>query len=87
MKSSRVQAIWNCIWIAIWRISVSIRPINLEKSGTRREELLVHPDELQKIWTLRRAMTGVPANEAMELLIGKLKKIPTNIEFLLSLQG
>ena len=61
--------------------------INLEKSGTRREELLVHPDELQKIWTLRRAMTGVPANEAMELLIGKLKKIPTNIEFLLSLQG
>ncbi len=61
--------------------------INLEKSGTRREELLVHPDELQRMWTLRRAMTGVPAAEAMELLIGKLKKIKTNIEFLLTLQS
>jgi transcription termination factor Rho len=60
--------------------------INMERSGTRREELLVHPDELQRIWTLRKAMTGVPAVEAMELLIGKLKKIPTNIEFLLKMQ-
>lgn len=60
--------------------------INIEKSGTRKEELLLHPDELQKLWTLRRAMNGVPANEAMELLIGKLKKIPTNIEFLLTMQ-
>ena len=60
--------------------------INMERSGTRREELLIHPDELQRIWTLRKAMTGVPAVEAMELLIGKLKKIPTNIEFLLKMQ-
>ncbi len=60
--------------------------INVEKSGTRKEELLLHAEELQRIWTLRRAINGVPAPEAMELLIGKLKKIPTNIEFLLSLQ-
>ena len=60
--------------------------INMERSGTRREELLIHPDELQRVWTLRKAMTGVPAVEAMELLIGKLKKIPTNIEFLLKMQ-
>jgi len=60
--------------------------INMERSGTRREELLIHPDELQRIWTLRKAMTGVPSVEAMELLIGKLKKIPTNIEFLLKMQ-
>ena len=60
--------------------------INMERSGTRREELLIHPDELQRIWTLRKAMTGVPSLEAMELLIGKLKKIPTNIEFLLKMQ-
>jgi transcription termination factor Rho len=60
--------------------------INMERSGTRREELLIHPDELQRVWTLRKAMTGVPAVEAMELLIGKLKKIPTNIEFLLQMQ-
>ncbi|MCP4100835.1 MAG: transcription termination factor Rho [Lentisphaerae bacterium] len=60
--------------------------INIERSGTRREELLVHPDELNKVWTLRKAMNGVPAGEAMELLISKLKKIPTNIEFLLKMQ-
>lgn len=60
--------------------------INVEMSGTRREELLLHPDELQRVWTLRKAMNGVPPAEAMELLIGKLKKIPTNIEFLMTLQ-
>ena len=60
--------------------------INIEHSGTRKEELLLHPDELSKLWILRRAMNGVPAAEAMELLVGKLKKIRTNIEFLLTLQ-
>ncbi len=60
--------------------------INIEKSGTRKEELLLHPDELQRIWMLRKAMNGVPAIEAMELLIGKLKKIKTNVEFLMTLQ-
>ncbi|MEG2076256.1 MAG: transcription termination factor Rho, partial [Victivallaceae bacterium] len=60
--------------------------INIEKSGTRKEDLLLHPDELQRVWVLRKAVNGVPPSEAMELLISKLKKIPTNIEFLLSLQ-
>ncbi|HRR28459.1 MAG TPA: transcription termination factor Rho [Victivallales bacterium] len=60
--------------------------INIEKSGTRKEELLLHPDELQRVWGLRKAMNGVPPLEAMELLIGKLKKIKTNIEFLMTLQ-
>ena len=60
--------------------------INIERSGTRKEELLLHPDELQRIWTLRKAMNGVPPVEAMELLIGKLKKMKTNAEFLMTLQ-
>ena len=60
--------------------------INIERSGTRREELLLHPDELERVWTLRRVLNGVPGVEAMELLIGKLKKTNSNIEFLLSLQ-
>ena len=60
--------------------------INIEKSGTRKEELLLHPDELQRVWTLRKAMNGVPPVEAMELLVSKLKKVPTNIEFLMTLQ-
>jgi len=60
--------------------------INIEKSGTRREELLLHPDELSKIWALRKVMNGVPPIEAMELLLGKMKKVGTNIEFLMNLQ-
>ena len=59
--------------------------INIERSGTRKEELLYHPDEYQKIVILRRALTGVPPVEAMELLLGKLKTTPNNILFLLSM--
>jgi transcription termination factor Rho len=59
--------------------------INIERSGTRKEELLYHPDEYQKIVLLRRALTGVPPVEAMELLLNKLKKTRSNIEFLLTM--
>ncbi len=58
--------------------------INVEHSGTRKEELLYHPDEYGKVVLLRKALTGVPSIEAMELLLNKLKKTNTNIEFLLS---
>ena len=61
--------------------------INIEKSGTRKEELLLHPDELQRIWTLRKALKDVPQVEAMELLINRLKKTGSNLEFLMTLQG
>ena len=60
--------------------------INIEQSGTRKEELLLHPDELQRVWTLRKAMNGVPPVEAMELILSKMKKIRTNAEFLMTLQ-
>lgn len=60
--------------------------INIEKSGTRKEELLLHPEELNKIWMLRKAVNGVPSAEAMEMLLGRLKKHKTNVEFLFSLQ-
>jgi transcription termination factor Rho len=61
--------------------------ISLEKSGTRKEELLYHPDEMRKVYGLRRAMKGVPSTEAMEMLINRIKKTKTNAEFLMSLQG
>lgn len=61
--------------------------INIEKSGTRKEEVLLHPDELSKIWTLRKALKDVPAVEAMELLINRLKKTKSNVEFLMTLQN
>jgi len=60
--------------------------INIEKSGTRKEELLYHPDELERIYILRKALSGVPPVEAMELIVEKLKKTQSNAEFLLSMK-
>ena len=60
--------------------------INIEKSGTRKEELLLHPDELEKVWMLRRAISDVPPVEAMEMIIKRLKKTKSNAEFLVSLK-
>ena len=59
--------------------------INIERSGTRREELLYHPDEQERIVVLRRALTGVSTVEAMELVLGKMRNTGSNIEFLLSM--
>lgn len=59
--------------------------IDITTSGTRKEELLINEDELQRIWLLRRGLTGKNPVEAMEWVITKLKKTQSNIEFLLSL--
>ncbi|HVU16480.1 MAG TPA: transcription termination factor Rho [Candidatus Didemnitutus sp.] len=59
--------------------------LNIDKSGTRKEELIYHPDEIARIYSLRRAMQGVPAADSMDMLIGRLKKTKTNAEFLMSL--
>ncbi len=59
--------------------------INVAMSGTRKEELLYHPDEYTKVAVLRRALTEVPAVEAMELLLSKMRKSPNNIAFLMAL--
>ncbi|MFM1851925.1 MAG: hypothetical protein RIS54_1609 [Verrucomicrobiota bacterium] len=60
--------------------------INIDRSGTRKEELIYHPDELQKIYGLRRAMQGLGPIESMEMLIQRLKKTKSNAEFLLGLR-
>jgi transcription termination factor Rho len=59
--------------------------IDVNRSGTRREELLCDPEELRRIWMLRRVLNDMPAVDAMELLTGKLRKTKSNAEFLLSL--
>jgi transcription termination factor Rho len=58
--------------------------LSMDKSGTRKEELLYHPDEMLKIYSLRRAMKGLPSIDAMEMLIQRIKKTKTNAEFLMS---
>jgi transcription termination factor Rho len=59
--------------------------IDIKRSNTRREELLVHPDELSKIWLLRKALNELSSAEALELLTTRLVKTQNNVEFLLSL--
>ncbi|MFQ5729183.1 MAG: transcription termination factor Rho [Waddliaceae bacterium] len=60
--------------------------IDLVKSGTRKEELLYHPNELEKIYLLRQAVADLAPVDAMNLLLGRLKKTNSNVEFLLSMK-
>ncbi len=59
--------------------------IDISLSGTRREELLLHPDELKRIWVLRKVLNEMNPVEAMELLIEKIGKIKSNAEFLMAM--
>ncbi|HCI56794.1 MAG TPA: transcription termination factor Rho, partial [Opitutae bacterium] len=62
--------------------------INIEKSGTRKEELLYHPDELKKIYMLRRAFkSSASSTGAMELLLERIRDTRNNVEFLLSINA
>jgi transcription termination factor Rho len=59
--------------------------IDVNKSGTRREELLMDEEELRRVWILRRVLNDMNPVEAMELLVKQMKRTKTNAEFLLSM--
>ena len=59
--------------------------IDIKRSATRREELLLDPEELKRIWVLRRVLHEVSNEEAVKILIEKMAKVKSNVEFLLSL--
>ena len=61
--------------------------INIEQSGTRKEELLIERDELQRLWLLRKALSQLNPVEAMELLVDKVRMTKSNKEFLASMQS
>jgi len=61
--------------------------INVNRSGTRREELLVDEDELQSLWILRKFLHPMGEVEAMEFLFDKLQKTTTNEEFFSAMKG
>lgn len=60
--------------------------IDLIKSGTRKEELLYHPGELEKVYLMRQALADLSPLDAMNLLVNRLKKTNSNVEFLLSMK-
>ena len=61
--------------------------IDINKSGTRKEELLLPQPDLSRIWILRKVLTPLSITESMELLLEKLSKAKTNGDFLGSLSG
>lgn len=60
--------------------------INIRRSGTRREDLLMTEDDLQKVWILRKLLHSMEDSDAIEFLIDKLKGSTTNDEFFLSMK-
>jgi transcription termination factor Rho len=61
--------------------------IDINRSGTRKDELLLPPDELNRIWVLRKVLSPLSTVEAMELLLGRLTKNKSNAEFLASMSS
>jgi transcription termination factor Rho len=60
--------------------------IDVDSSGTRREELLLSREELAVVWKLRRVLSALDGQQALELMIEKLKKTASNVEFLMQVQ-
>ena len=60
--------------------------IDINRSGTRKEEMLMHPDEVERVRALRRVLADMHPVEAMELLVNRLRKTKSNPEFLLSMK-
>ena len=60
--------------------------VDVNASGTRREEMLMSPDETKIIWKLRRALAGLEQQQALELVLNRLKETSSNVEFLMQVQ-
>jgi transcription termination factor Rho len=60
--------------------------IDIQKSGTRKEELLMAREDLNRVWVLRKVLTPLSPVEAMELLLDKMSKTKSNAEFLAAMQ-
>jgi transcription termination factor Rho len=60
--------------------------IDIQKSGTRKEELLLEKDDLSRVYVLRKVLTPLSSSEAMELLLSKMSKTKSNMEFLSAMQ-
>jgi transcription termination factor Rho len=60
--------------------------VDINASGTRREEMLMSPQETKIIWKLRRALAGLEQQQALELVLSRLKETASNVEFLLMLE-
>ncbi|MEC5184816.1 transcription termination factor Rho [Cryobacterium sp. MP_3.1] len=60
--------------------------VDVNASGTRREEMLMSADEVKITWKLRRALAGLEQQQALEVILGRLKETSSNVEFLMQVQ-
>src|SRR5690606_15007999 len=60
--------------------------VDVDASGTRKEEILLAPDELAIVWKLRRVLHALDQQQAVELLLDKMKQTKSNAEFLMQIQ-
>ena len=60
--------------------------VDVNASGTRREEMLMSSDEVKITWKLRRALAGLEQQQALEVILGRLKETTSNVEFLMQVQ-
>jgi transcription termination factor Rho len=60
--------------------------VDVDASGTRKEEILMSREELSIVWKLRRVMAALDDQQAIELLLDRLRKTKSNIEFLMQVQ-
>jgi transcription termination factor Rho len=59
--------------------------IDVNRSGTRKEELLLNPEELRRVYILRKVLSDMNPVEAMELLVNRMARTKSNAEFLMSM--
>ena len=84
LRSSKEVEIWKYSWIESFTERRIYPAINLPKSGTRKDDLLYHPDEFKRIGMLRRQLAQRPGGEAMEVLIDHIQNSSSNAELLLT---
>ena len=60
--------------------------VDINASGTRREEMLMAQDETKVTWKLRRALAGLEQQQALEMVLTRLKETSSNVEFLMQVQ-
>jgi transcription termination factor Rho len=70
--------------LGIWSFNSAI---DVPASGTRREDLLMSREELQRVWILRKYMDGMNSSEAMDFLMERMRGTMDNREFLLSMNN
>ena len=82
MKSLRVRATWRSIWIVVCLKEENLPAVDISRSGTRREELLLTQKELQGVYAMRKNLSEGRPDRVTEIIINDLMRTKSNDEFI-----